>query len=251
MKQSVAVGILLCMLHGAAWAERSDEAVLLIDMAYSQGRWQAKPAAVLPCGGPSKPDSISLTRSLYQLKNADGKVLMRRYIENPRIILVEDPREPSALLEEIKFRLRIPIRQEGKTAISPKEIQIFEFFENGRHQREPSVVVRVDKELEAISKPTESGKRPSCAIVEPSLEKHPRLVAKPGNAISPESLATLIQHDRGVLIRWGLDNNLRPNDLKKLVARNENKLAQLKLDKSTVERLLKEYEAAYRKRYPS
>ena len=246
MKGIIAAAVALLALFGTAWAERADESVLLVQVAFSHGHWQAKAASVLPCEGPSKPDSISATRSMYQLKDRDGRVLLQRYIENPRIILVEDPREMAPMREEISFTLRIPLPQQGKRAISLKDIFTFEFFENSRSQKDPSVTLRLDKDMQALQP---LGKLPPCAtIVKPPSDKLPPLTVRPGDAVSTESLASLIRLDRGVLIRWGLENGLTPEELTRIVAEHEAELAQVNLDKATVARLLREYEAAYNAR---
>ena len=247
MKINIVTGAILFVLLGPAWAERAEESVLLIDMTYSQGRWQAKPITVLPCDGPSKPDSISRTRSMFQLKSREGKVLFRRFIENPRIILVEDPKESVSLLKETRFTLRIPIRQEGKRAINLKDIHTFDFFESGREQEKPSVSARLDTSMPLLSKPQATAKRLSCQIAAPTADKLPDLKVKPGDAISPESLASMIQRDSGLLIRWGLENGVTPDGLRKIVLQHEKRLAQINLSKSAANSLLKEYEAAYKK----
>ncbi len=249
MKKYTAVTLACTLLSGAAWsADTSGEMVLLMNMTYAQGRWQAQPAAVLPCGGPSKPDSSSASRSLYQLRSRDGKVLLQRYIANPRMLLVEDPREPSELLKETKFTLRIPINQPGQVTIAVADVQTFEYFENAREVRTPSAVARFDqdKNLATLVQAVDPKSVP-CALADPS-SRLPPLRIPPSDAISPETLVTLIQKDRGSLIRWGLDNDLAPTELRTLVWQNEKQLAELQLDKATIDKLLQEYEVAYRSR---
>lgn len=232
----------------ASAAETSREMVLLMNMGYSQGRWQAQPAAVLPCGGPSKPNSTSATRSLYQLKNAEGKVLLQRYIQNPRILLVEDPREPTDLLKETKFTLRVPINQAGSVAIALEDVRTFEYFENGANAGRPSVVARFDsgKGLAPFAQPVD-GQTASCVVLDPS-KGLPPLRIPPSDALSPEQLAALIQKDRESLIRWGLDNDVTPPELRTLVWQNEKRLSEVHLDRAAADKLLQEYETAYKNR---
>ncbi len=250
MKKLTALTFACTLLSGAAWsADTSGEIVLLVNMAYTQGRWQAEPTAVLPCGGPSKPDSVSGTRSVYQLKDRDGKVLLQRYLENPRLLLVEDPRENADLLKETKFTLRVPINQAGRSAIAVADVQTFEYFENARELRKPSAVVRFEegKDLATLLKAVDPKTAP-CTLADPSSARLPPLTLPPGDAISPDTLTALLQKDRETLIRWGLDNDLAPAELRKLVAQNEKQLAALQLDKAAIDKLLQEYEAAYRNR---
>jgi hypothetical protein len=240
------VTLACALLSSTAW---SAEMVLLVNMSYAEGRWQAQPAAVLPCGGPSKPDSLSATRSLYQLKSRDGTVLVQRYIENPRRLLVEDPRELSELLKETKFTLRVPINQARTTAIAVEDVQTFEYFENSRNLQRPSAVVSFDQDrnlatlLQAVD-----AKSVRCTLVDLSREQLPPLTVSPSDAISPDTLVALVQKDPESLIRWGLDNDIAPLEVRTLVWQNEKQLAELGLDRATIDKLLLEYEAAYRNR---
>lgn len=248
MKANIALAVILFGLIAPVSAERTDESVLLIAMTYSKGQWSAKPISVLPCGGPSKADSLSATRSMFQLKAADGKILYRRYIENPRIILVEDPKEPARLLDETKFTLRIPIKEAGKRAIAQKDVHGFDFFENGREFKKPNASIRLDKLMPTLSRQLAVGKRASCQLIEPRVDKLPELAMEPGTAISPESLAALLKHDRGLVIRWGLENGLAPETLRKSVLAQKDKWAQVGMDRKAVDGLFTEYDAAYKER---
>jgi hypothetical protein len=248
MNKFTALTLACTLLSSSAWpAGSSGETVLLMNMTYAQGRWQAQPAAVLPCGGPSKPDSLSSTRSLYQLKNRDGKVLLQHYMANPRVLLVEDPRELAGLLKEMKFTLRVPINQAGKAAIAVEDVQTFEYFENARDTRTPSAVARFDqdKNLATLLQAADSAR---CVLVDPRTDRLPPLTIPPSTAITPDGLAALIRNDRESLIRWGLDNDLTPTQLRTLVSQNPKQLAELQLDKATIDKLLLDYEAAYRNR---
>jgi hypothetical protein len=248
MKANIALAVILCSLIAPVSAERTDESVLLIAMTYSKGHWSAKPLSVLPCGGPSKADSLSATRSMFQLKSGDGKILYRRYIENPRIILVEDPKEPARLLDETKFTLRIPIKATGKRAIAQNDVYGFDFFENGRDFKKPNTSIRLDKVMPTLSRQLAVGKRASCQIIEPRLDNLPELKMEPGTAISPESLAALLKHDRGLVVRWGLDNGLTPDTLRKNVLAQKDKWAQVGLDRKAVDGLFSDYDAAYKEK---
>ena len=248
MSKRIAFTVLLLALSASAMAqtERAEETVLLMEMIYSEGRWSAKPATVLPCGGPSKPDSISMTRSMYLLRDREGKVLLQRYIQNPRIILVEDPREPMPLLREMKFRLRVPINQRGKRTIALSDVAAFEFYEEPLAQRAPSVAVRFDGELARLA-PNFAEQRPPCGVIAPPMEKLPRLTAGPSDALSLDALKGLVE-DRGLLMRWALEHDVTPDQLRKLIAQHERQLSRLNLDKHEVEDLLRDYERAYRGR---
>ncbi len=254
MKRNLAIGSILLLAAGPALGqeqERPDESSLLIAMSYDGGVWQARATKVLPCPGPSKPDNLSPARSMFQLKNREGKVLYRRYILNPRIILVEDPREPAPLLKQTRFTLAVPIKHEGKRGVQYRDVSAFEFFEKvgtDRQQEKPSVSVRLDKDMEELTRTAEAGKRVPCQVAAPSTEHLPKLTLDPGTAVSLDSLASLLQHDRGALIHWGLERNLTPDALRKIVKENEKHLGQVSLTPERAEELLREYDVAYKKR---
>jgi len=91
-----------------------------------------------------------------------------------------------------------------------------------------------------------AGKRTSCQLIEPRLDKLPKLKTKPNTAISPESLAVMLKGDRDLLIRWGIDNELTPDELKKLVFTHKDMWSRLHLQQPFVESLLEEYNKAYK-----
>lgn len=227
--------------------ERADESVLLVKMSYSNGKWQAKPVSVLPCGGPSKINSVSPTRSMFQLKSRDGKTLYRRYIENPRIVLVEDPKEEPPLLKETSFTLRIPLRSSGKTVVREKDVYNLEFFEQERKSEKPTVKLNLSKAMPQLSK-LRSGKRISCQLVTPRMDKLPELKPGPETGISTDSLASMIKKDKGMLVSWGIENRVSPDELKKLVMTHKDQWTRLQLNQRSVDELLDEYNNAYRAR---
>lgn len=266
MKMKLILAIMPVLLSSSVWAadrlvpmnkvelktpirvmERADESVLLVKMSYSNGRWQAKPVSVLPCGGPSKINSVSPTRSMFQLKSRDGKTLYRGHIEDPRIILVEDPKKDPPLLKKTSFTLRIPLRSSGKTVVREKDIYNFEFFEQERKSEKPTVRLNLSKAMPQLSK-MRSSKRISCQLVKPRMDKLPELKPGPDTGISTDSLATMIAKDKGMLVNWGIDNRVTPDQLKKLVMSHKEQWTRLQLNQRSVEALLEEYNTAYRKR---
>ena len=267
MKLKLLLTLALMMLLNTAWAadklaptmkldrpimatalERSDESVLLMQMSYSNGKWQARPLTILPCGGPSKPNSVSPTRSMFQLKSRDGKALYRRYIENPRIVLVEDPKEDAPLLKETKFTLRIPLRSKGRTVVSEKDIAHFEFFEQERESKKPVTRLNLSKALPTLSRQRKAGKLASCQLIEPRMDKLPELKPGRSTAVSIDSLATMLKKDKAMLLNWGIENGVTPDELKKLAISNKDQWSRLQLQQSTVDSMLEEYGKAYKSR---
>lgn len=234
-----------------AMAQESNESVLLVKMSYAEGRWQARPTAVLPCGAPSKPDSTAESRSVYRLRGRDGRVLFQHYITNPRIVLVENPKEAPPLRKAMEFTLRIPLAQDGRRPLPIKDIGRFEFLENSRGQEGPSVVLPLENDLPAlVAEQAKRKDRPACSVRAPDLRKLPPLPAMrdAGDAISPESFAMLLRNDKGLVMRWGIEHKVRPEELRRLVERNQKQVAAMRFDKPAVERLLREYELAWKRR---
>ena len=99
----------MTVMTGMTWAqEQEDKAVLLVRMFYEAEQWSAKPLRILPCEAPSKPAPHTDRRSVLVLRGDDGKVLARRLITNPRIILIEDPKEQAKLLSQMEFTIAVP-----------------------------------------------------------------------------------------------------------------------------------------------
>lgn len=228
--------------------ERADESVLLIEMHFSKGKWQAKPLSILPCGGPSKVESTAPMRSMLQLKSRDGKILFRRHIGNPRLVLIEDPKEEPRLLAETTFTLRIPLRSQGRSMVSEKEVYSFEFFEDSRDDKKPATRLNLSKVMPELSRLRTTNKRASCQLIKPRMDKLPELKAGPSTALSTDSLASMLKNDRELLVKWGIDNRMTPDELKKLVFEHKDQWARLSLNKRSVETLLQEYSMSYKNR---
>ncbi len=245
MKIKAIISFSLCLLLSYAWAQDSDESVLLINMAYDNGRWYAEPAKVLPCPGPSKPDSLSENRSMYQLSSRDGKVLYRRFITDPRIILVEDPKEPVEIADKARFTLRIPLGGEGKRAVRLDEAYVFEFYQQGRDPGKAAASVEVAELVQNFAKSRSAGEPAPCQIKTPDLSKLPPLKAGNSDALSADSAAKLIASDRGLLIRQGVEMDIRPDELRELVYKNRKSWPEFNIREKQVSQFLEEYEAQY------
>lgn len=245
MKIKAIISFSLCLLLSNAWAQDSDQSVLLIDMAYDDGRWYAEPAKVLPCAGPSKPDSLSENRSMYQLSSRDGKVLYRRFITDPRIILVEDPKEPVELADKVRFTLRIPLGGKDKRAVRLDDAYVFEFYQQGRDPGKAAASIEVAELVQDFAKTRSAGEPAPCQIKTPDLSRLPPLKAGNSDAISADSAAKLIATDRGLLIRQGVEMGVRPDELRELVYKNRKSWSEFNIQEKEVNRFLEEYATQY------
>ncbi|MDX1694541.1 MAG: hypothetical protein R3208_12315 [Ketobacteraceae bacterium] len=110
--------------------------VMFIPVAYSEGQWfQTDEIQYAPCQPPSKPNLGTEADPMIRAYDSQGEIVYEQGMRNPRFILIEDPKEPVAMLREVEFELRLPYMR-GLSRI--------EFWEFPREQKEPSMVINVD-----------------------------------------------------------------------------------------------------------
>lgn len=85
----------------------SDE-TLLVAVKFNEGVWSAEPVSLLPCPSPSKPLSAPEQQLQFVAYDEKGEALYRFGIMDPRLILVEDPRELPEPLKQLEFVARLP-----------------------------------------------------------------------------------------------------------------------------------------------
>lgn len=128
---------------GSAEALVTDN-VMFIPVAYEQGKWfQADEVQYAPCEPPSKPNLGTDADPVIRVFNEQGERLYEQGMRNPRLVLIEDPKEPVALLQDIAFELRLPYLR-GAYRV--------EFWEFPREQQEPSMVIQVDPQADIPEK---------------------------------------------------------------------------------------------------
>lgn len=88
----------------------SDE-TLLVAVKFNEGVWSAEPMSLLPCSSPSKPLSAPAQHVQFLAYDEKGEALYRFGIMDPRIVLVEDPRELPEPLKQLEFVARLPYMQ--------------------------------------------------------------------------------------------------------------------------------------------
>lgn len=226
-------------------ADAQDESVVLVQMSFDGGQWSAKPLEILPCGAPSRPDALSRRRSMFQLLDPRGKVLFRRYVTNPRIILVEDPKGPATLLPKMDFTLAVPYVQGAST---------FQFFEREQDARDDNKQKRDARgwttadlaEIVAIYEKRNGAERADCQIIVPKPEDPRRLGKVIDTAISIESITSLIARDQHLLIERALELKLDPQEVRQLVYSYRDNWATVRVDEKQVENFLNRYAAAFR-----
>ena len=128
---------------GSAKALVTDN-VMFVPVVYRDGVWyQGEEIQYAPCEPPSKPSLATDADPIIRAYTKEGEMAYEQRMRNPRLILIEDPKEPVALLKEISFELRLPyIRGISKV----------EFWEFPREQQEPSLVFEVNPEADIPGK---------------------------------------------------------------------------------------------------
>ncbi len=241
---AIVIGLCLLLAGSVEGAERKDESVLLVRMTFDRGQWSATPLKILPCGAPSKPDPLTRERSTFVLKDGRGKVLFRRLITNPRIILVEDPKERAKLLSEMKFTLAVPFVEDATS---------FQFFEREQDYREdhqkiearPGTAVADLSDVVASYERGGRQERASCQIIAPKPEDPRKLGEVVNTAISIETITSLIARDPRLMIERGLELKLDPEEVRRLVYSYRDYWTQVRVNEERVERFLKRYAAAF------
>ncbi|MCG8668220.1 MAG: hypothetical protein MI867_02315 [Pseudomonadales bacterium] len=146
MKKTIFASVIIAALFGViAAGEQLSSAkalvtdnVMFIPVAYNQGQWfQANEIQFAPCEPPSKPNLGNEFDPVIRAYDAQGEEIYEQGMRNPRLILIEDPKEPAALLSQIRFELRLPY---------VRGISRIEFWEFPREQKEPSMVLEVPRD---------------------------------------------------------------------------------------------------------
>jgi len=158
----------------------SEESVL-VDVAYDNGVWRGEVRSILPCGSPSKPLSPPEDHSVgFSVFDRSGKELYKHAFMDPRIVLIEDPRELPDLLTQVKF-----------TAVLPyfPGMQEIRFFEDVQKRDAASLVVDMKY---AVDQYEQAGGRAQKATCQIPLGRNTKLdVAAPADDKSGATAATL------------------------------------------------------------
>ena len=242
---TIIISLCIFVAGSAQSAVVKDESVVLIRMSFENGQWRAMPLEILPCGAPSKPDPLTRQRSAFQLMDGKNRVLFRRHITNPRIILVEDPKEEAELLSELEFTLAVPL-VEGAA--------LFQYFEHERDYRkdprgreeQPTVATADLSEVIADFEKRRHRERAPCQIIQPKPEDPRKLGKAIDTAISVETITSMIARDQHLLIQQGLERNLDPEELRQLIYSYKDQWADVRVNNEDVEMFLDRYTAAFR-----
>lgn len=244
-KNTYITGAIIALLSSASLAQPAQTpSTALFEMNYSNGYWNAKLMDILPCDSPSKPYQASRTNSEIRLTDYYGKTLYQRALTNPRIILMEDPRENAKLLDKTHFVLRVPVQKNTAT---------FDFYEDAKNRKsnKADASIYVADEIERYYAKGGNLQKAACQIARPELTQ--KLVvpqpkgAGPSNGISTKTLATFIAKDQDVLIELGVNRGMHPSKVKTLLYKHRDQWGKYGVNSKEVASFLSDYSKAFNK----
>lgn len=229
--------LLAASAAAAAPAQDGPNSVMLLDFNYAYGKWSVKPYKALPCEAPSKPDHWSPTSSRLVIHDYWGKAVYQRAIANPRIILVEDPREPVDLLKKVSFTVAVPLTE---------EMSILAFHEGANERKSPSARLDIGAAAAEYWASRASAKQADCQFPKPDRSKLPRLPEPKDNSLSIDEITRMVHEDQPSLIKQGLSLDLHPKEVKALIYGNRTDWRDVEVTQKDVATFLERYTAAYK-----
>lgn len=139
--------VVVSLLSNPVYADKNNKSVVLVQLSFKNEKWSlgSEGVSILPCKAPNKYISGTKSDPLFRVLGSNGKVVYQRQMRNPRLILIEDPKTETKLLEEISFKLRFALID---------GMEKFEFWYDPLKQKETSITVDLRN---AIQKYLEKG----------------------------------------------------------------------------------------------
>lgn len=215
----------------------SEDGVVLIDLKFNNGEWSAGLRDILPCGSPSKPPHFGAPQSAIFLSGDGTRPVAQRLITNPRLPMIEDPREPPKLLEEVSFTVAVPY---GKGARSVTFIEDFD----GQFKRADDTKAGINLDISERAARFETrppGERPDCVPVYPRFGRTTGLVTPDVKNLSSAEVLS----NRSQLIRQGTRAGVTPSAVRAFVRRYRGQLIERGFKSEDIDRLVRDYETAY------
>lgn len=138
----------------------SSDETLLVAVKFNEGVWSAEPMSLLPCPSPSKPVSPPEQQLLFTAYDEKGEVLYQYGIMDPRLVLVEDPRELPEPLKQLDFVARLPFVH----GLSKVELYV------PAERQEPITSVEVSKVLAVYNEAGGSQQKAVCQVARDQVD---------------------------------------------------------------------------------
>ena len=228
---------------------------LMVDLAYSKGKWIAKPIEVMPCDGPG---GVPLTRSdkssMVQLLDQKGQALYQRYMRNPRWVhfeVTKEGKKPDVFLDEVKLKLVIPMQipqSRGSNTPMPNRLT---FTETVGSSDRPSLSINIGRQIAQLYKASQLKKDFACQLEKVTADHLPPLQAGSIDSdlfANSDSIKAMLMSHPELALKVIADMGTSPETFRKAIYDVRDQWSDWGMDKRGANRLIQEYNRIYRKK---
>jgi hypothetical protein len=228
---------------------------LMVELAYSKGKWIAKPIEVMPCDGPG---GVPLTRSdqssMVQLLDQKGQVLYQRYMRNPRWVhfeVTKEGKKPDVFLDEVKLKLVVPIQiPQSRSSNTPVPNRLT-FTETVGSSDRASVSVNIGRQLSRLYKASKSKKDFPCQLERVTADHLPPLQSgSMGSELfaNSDNVKALLMSQPELALKVIADMGTSPATFRRAIYDVKDQWQSLGIDKRRANQLIQQYNSIYRKK---
>ena len=228
---------------------------LVVDLAYSKGKWIAKPIEVMPCDGPG---GVPLTRSdkssMVQLLDQKGQILYQRYLRNPRWVhyeVTEEGKKPDVFLDEVNIKLAIPMQMPQSRGSNTPMPNRLTFMETVGSSDRPSLSINIGRQIAQLYKASQSKKDFACQLEKVTADHLPPLQAGSVDSdlfANSDSIKAMLMSQPDLALKVIADMGTSPATFRKAIYDVRDQWSAWGLDKRGANRLIQEYNRIYRKK---
>jgi hypothetical protein len=228
---------------------------LMVELAYSKGKWIAKPIEVMPCDGPG---GVPLTRSdqssMVQLLDQKGQALYQRYMRNPRWVhfeVTKEGKKPDVFLDEVKLKLVIPIQMPDNRGSDIPMPNRLTFTETVGSSDRASVSVNIGRQLSRLYKASKSKKDFPCQLERVTADHLPPLQSgSMGSELfaNSDNVKALLMSQPELALKVIADMGTSPATFRRAIYDVKDQWQSLGIDKRRANQLIQQYNSIYRKK---
>ena len=228
---------------------------LMVDLAYSKGKWIAKPIEVMPCDGPG---GVPLTRSdqssMVQLLDQKGQVLYQRYMRNPRWVhfeVTKEGKKPDEFLDQVKVKLIIPIQVPDKRGSDIPMPNRLTFTETVGSSDRASVSVNIGRQLSRLYNASKSKKDFPCQLEKVTADHLPPLQGGSSGLelfANSDNVKALLMSQPELALKVIADMGTSPATFRRAIYDVKDQWRSWGIDKRQADQLIQQYNSIYRKK---
>jgi len=228
---------------------------LVVDLAYSKGKWIAKPIEVMPCDGPG---GVPLTRSdkssMVQLLDQKGQILYQRYLRNPRWVhyeVTEEGKKPDVFLGEVNIKLAIPMQMPQSRGSSIPMPNRLTFTETVGSSDRPSLAINIGRQIAQLYKASQSKKDFACQLEKVTADHLPPLREDSIESdlfANSNNIKAMLMSQPEFTLKVIADMGTSPVIFRRVIYDVKDQWPAWGLDKRSVDQLIKQYNAIFRKK---